>query len=427
MKSISQILFLIIMCSLSRILFAQQNYWSSTNWSGSSGYVYDIACDSSDRIYAVTYDDGIYLTSDKGNTWTNLNVPANNFTCITISKSDDIYVGTWGDGMYGSTNQGATWNKFSLPATQINRIALGTDQTIYVATFADFAVYRSDDNGNSWIPINQGIEFDTIPFDSPSIAVGSNGKVYMLTITGKVYVSSNKGDNWTDMNFPLDDDPMTSDDNIITLFTSVPGYVFVAGSRGVTRYTESSQAWDKINTGVQQPYLFVRALAVTKEGYLLRGSNYSYSGTVYLSKDNGDHWINRSQGLPSESIFGFAIDSKGNIFAATYGKGVFISNPQITSVYNYKNGIEFNFQLKQNYPNPFNPTTKINYSIPQRSFVTIKIYNLLGTEVAILVAEEKLAGSYEVEFNGSKFSSGVYFYSIQAGSFTETKKFILLK
>ena len=85
------------------------------------------------------------------------------------------------------------------------------------------------------------------------------------------------------------------------------------------------------------------------------------------------------------------------------------------------------FELNQNYPNPFNPTTIINYSVPNTNMVTIKVYDQLGKQVATLVNEEKPAGNYFVNFNASKLSSGVYFYRMQAGSFVETKKLILMK
>jgi hypothetical protein len=85
------------------------------------------------------------------------------------------------------------------------------------------------------------------------------------------------------------------------------------------------------------------------------------------------------------------------------------------------------FALEQNYPNPFNPTTKMKYSIPTSEFVTLKVYDVLGNEVATLVSEEKPGGSYEVEFTASGLSSGIYFYKLQTSSFVETKKMILLK
>lgn len=85
------------------------------------------------------------------------------------------------------------------------------------------------------------------------------------------------------------------------------------------------------------------------------------------------------------------------------------------------------FILEQNYPNPFNPSTVISYQLPASSNVTIKVYDLLGNEVATLVDENKPAGVYEVEFDGNELSSGIYFYKLQAGSLIATKKMVLMK
>ncbi|MFZ0452248.1 MAG: T9SS type A sorting domain-containing protein [Ignavibacteriaceae bacterium] len=85
------------------------------------------------------------------------------------------------------------------------------------------------------------------------------------------------------------------------------------------------------------------------------------------------------------------------------------------------------FSLYQNYPNPFNPITVIEFTVAKRQLVSIKVYDLLGREIATLVNEEKPGGNYKVEFDGSKFTSGIYFYRMQAGTFFETKKLILLK
>ncbi len=85
------------------------------------------------------------------------------------------------------------------------------------------------------------------------------------------------------------------------------------------------------------------------------------------------------------------------------------------------------FELYQNYPNPFNPVTKISYSIPRAGFVSLKVYNLLGEEVADLVSGEKAAGKYDIDFNGRGLSSGVYIYRIEAGGFSDSKKLVLMK
>lgn len=85
------------------------------------------------------------------------------------------------------------------------------------------------------------------------------------------------------------------------------------------------------------------------------------------------------------------------------------------------------FALYSNYPNPFNPSTKIRYAISQSAFTTLKVYSILGQEVATLVNEEKTPGVYEVNFDGLNLTSGTYIYKLQAGNFIDTKKMILLK
>ncbi len=85
------------------------------------------------------------------------------------------------------------------------------------------------------------------------------------------------------------------------------------------------------------------------------------------------------------------------------------------------------YSLSQNFPNPFNPSTTINYSVPKTSFVTLKVYDILGREIAILVSEQKKAGYYKVNFIGKSLPSGIYIYKMQTGNFVDTKKLILLK
>jgi len=92
-----------------------------------------------------------------------------------------------------------------------------------------------------------------------------------------------------------------------------------------------------------------------------------------------------------------------------------------------KGGIPFSFTLYQNYPNPFNPSTIISYDLSTKVFVTLKIYDALGREITTLVSAEQPAGRYQIKFDGSGLSSGVYFYKITGGTFTSTKKMLLLR
>jgi hypothetical protein len=98
-----------------------------------------------------------------------------------------------------------------------------------------------------------------------------------------------------------------------------------------------------------------------------------------------------------------------------------------TGVEEMVSGLPLNYRLEQNFPNPFNPTTTINYSIPKTSFVTLKVYNVLGNEVMSVVNEQQTANNYTYTLDFSKLSSGAYYYTLRAGDYSATKKLMLVK
>jgi len=112
---------------------------------------------------------------------------------------------------------------------------------------------------------------------------------------------------------------------------------------------------------------------------------------------------------------------------ASFGMKGIITVNTATDVKTTGETIPNNFILMQNYPNPFNPTTTISFSLPTKSFVSLKVYDVLGNEVAVLLSDELPAGKFERQWNAAELPSGVYFYSLKAGSFTSTKKLLLLK
>jgi len=168
------------------------------------------------------------------------------------------------------------------------------------------------------------------------------------------------------------------------------------------------------------PILFM-ILLVTVSAY---PQNIKVSWSVFNSGFNFSK--NANVGIMSEAGQNFTGISKNSNIKVTSG---FFANYSsiITGVNDNKEAIPKKFELSQNYPNPFNPTTRIEYSISSKQFVTLKVYDILGREVTTLVNEEKSAGSYEVTFNAGNLASGVYIYTIKAGAFYQTKKLILLK
>ncbi|MHA2032753.1 MAG: T9SS type A sorting domain-containing protein [Candidatus Kariarchaeaceae archaeon] len=158
------------------------------------------------------------------------------------------------------------------------------------------------------------------------------------------------------------------------------------------------------------------------------------SDSILWIGTNKGHLLRFNDGLEvvtqyaGNGVIDIEIDKYNNKWILIINVGLLIYNEEgivnIEDEYEIKSS---SYLLSQNYPNPFNPTTKIKFQIPELSFVTLKVYDVLGSEVATLVYEDKPAGSYEYEFNAAQLPSGIYFYRLQAGSFIETKKMVLMK
>lgn len=132
-----------------------------------------------------------------------------------------------------------------------------------------------------------------------------------------------------------------------------------------------------------------------------------------------NNWQNINGTIDKQNnLIKFSTNTVSNYFA--------LSSQSVTTVENNGN-VPSKFALEQNYPNPFNPATTIKYSIPVSEFVRVKIYDVLGKEIATLVNREQAAGSYKVEFDGSRLASGIYLFKLQTNNFVETKKMVLTK
>jgi len=153
-----------------------------------------------------------------------------------------------------------------------------------------------------------------------------------------------------------------------------------------------------------------------------------------LTNNNGDSLIDLSEKNLSFSTTDYP-DGDYRIFVEAsdeYGNSTIDSmdvkfKNNISSVSEIRDKVTFEFKLRQNYPNPFNPETKIQYSTPQSSFVTLKVYDLLGREIRILVNEFQQSGTYLVDIDASKLASGIYFYELKIGSFSKVRKMLVMR
>jgi len=120
------------------------------------------------------------------------------------------------------------------------------------------------------------------------------------------------------------------------------------------------------------------------------------------------------------------VERNGVLYGGDRAFGLYAISTTITGIRNDQHK-DFSFKLNQNYSNPFNPTTTINYSIGKEGHTKISVYNITGSRVAVLVDENKSAGNYSVQFNASVLPSGVYFYKLESGGYSDIKKLVLMK
>ncbi|MBK8981125.1 MAG: T9SS type A sorting domain-containing protein [Ignavibacteria bacterium] len=176
-------------------------------------------------------------------------------------------------------------------------------------------------------------------------------------------------------------------------------------------------------------YNWGSAVCLEDPGFVI-GSSYSFSGPSYITYNGGANWRSFPQGSNS---FQSGLISPDKSYALSYsGDGVFKLKAEFTgtnSVHQDPASISFpeSYTLYQNYPNPFNPKTTITYSIPNSQLVALKIYDILGNEVSVLHSGRQNSGTYTAEWDASGNSSGIYFYTLTAGSFSKTMKMIVLK
>ena len=219
----------------------------------------------------------------------------------------------------------------------------------------------------------------------------------------------------------------TDDNGTTTLYLAMWGDGVDNG--GLFKSIDKGSNWDRLEewTSSQQ---------VIAQGNLLYvfGKKVGESfNKIYRSTDGGNTFpteiTNNDYHLPSTSHLTIDPDNSNVLWVSTSGQGVYridIDGDKLTD--NLKiNTTPYDYSLEQNYPNPFNPVTQIKFSIPTQGLVTLKIYDVTGREVAKLVNDVLTPGNYVREFNGENFASGVYFYRIIAGEFTQVKKMVLIK
>lgn len=378
-----------------------------TDWKKRNSGIYAVNPEciavNDNKLYVGVPGGMIYISSDKGYTWQTSKVSESFGSIIDIAfKGDTIYAAN-GSYIYFSTDSGMTWN-YTFSTIQLQTLSI-TDGKILVGAQNGFWI--SSDGGWTWEQRNNGLTeeyINELAFDSLNIYAG--------TVVG-LFISSDYGENWIKATSGI------SQTIFVDAIKVIGEKVYVGGIYGIYMSANHGASW--IFKGL--PNRFVQCIS----GY----DNIIFAGTspiegVYRSTNGGNSWQQFNDGLPYKDAISIEVFDS-TVFTGIWGFGLWNRPIIVTSIDEQPTELPNKFLLNQNYPNPFNPVTTIKYQVPELTFVSIKVYDILGTELRTLVNEEKSAGVYTIDFEAKNLSSGVYFYRIQDGNFVDTKKMILLR
>ena len=393
---------------------------------------------------------------------------ANWITSIELVNKNPGEILISGPGVQRSTDYGETWNSalfdtsalfdsYDLSMNQIN-----TNEGYHATTIG---LFKTLDSGFTWfkLPVEGYFYFVNVsPLDGKIVMAQES--IDPLLGEWRLFISTDGGSAWYIQSISYGGFLFN-----LQYHPAIPGKVYGRGGRDFYQSIDTGKTWTSILHVQEQTCTF----AVKKT---IPGTIYaSARGLIYKTTDDGQNWIEIGAGLRavlgnSYWIHNFVFDetTQGRFYVGL-GSGLFLTendgetwrkihdreiyqvvgnneNPMhlyfitnaertlirmldtftVTGVNNPVNIEPRNYALEQNYPNPFNPSTTIRYQIPKDGLVTLKVYDVLGREVKTLVNSYQSAGEHFVKFDGRGLASGVYFYSLTAGDFSQTKKMILL-
>jgi len=391
--------------------------WFQVNKGGLTNLsIWSLGTNSQNDIFVGTQDGDAFRSTNNGESWIEMKIDTSKPLVFSLSFDSlgNSFAGTR-IGIFRSSDNGETWTFSTDSSVNIPTRAFLICQQNNIFAATTRGIFRSTNAGDSWTQVNNGITDTSIW----SLTKNRYGVIFAGANNGKIFRSIDFGDTWKQTKFSI------PGGTVFSLAANSYGYLFAGmvdptGYRGCYISSDNGDNWEKTNL----PNYNVMSLNINSNDHIFAGTNYY----VYQSTDNGQTWQSINKGLTDWSIRTMIIDKNGYLYAGTYGGGICRSTQStVTSVMENRQYPRLGFTLEQNYPNPFNPSTAIRYQLPVYSFVTLKIYNLLGQEVATLVDEFQNVGYKSVEWHTNNIGSGVYFYKLTAGKIADVKKMILLR
>jgi photosystem II stability/assembly factor-like uncharacterized protein len=388
--------------------------------SGISGYMW--VCGDNSTVLKTTNAGINWIAAGNG-------IPTG-VTLVTIWGENNMIAVTAGYNSsggvaYRTSNGGLNWTLvFSQTGGSINAVYVSTGVRSFMVgnpVGGRWSLWKSTNDGVSWDSIGLYIPQTNSETGFPNSLFVYSNDVWFGSSNSRLYHSSNNGVSWSFQSIS----PEASGRAVWFLSSSSDDPVLsfgLCGGASLMKTTNSGSSWFQVTTPGSGNIMGITGGIVDGASWLIKGN------TIYSSVSQGSYWttdyvaaagtfnhISLVRDIPTRI---WAVRSNGGISRYTSMSVIIEGNSGETPD---------NYALYQNYPNPFNPSTKFKIQIAKLSDVKVTIFDILGREAATLVNEPLKPGSYEVEWDGSNFSSGIYFYRLEAGTFSETKKMVILK
>ncbi|MBE2256210.1 MAG: T9SS type A sorting domain-containing protein [Ignavibacteria bacterium] len=404
---------------------------------------------------------GIYQSSDYGLNWSNGNngLIASNVTVLNVTNNN-LFAGNISGKIFSSINSGANWVIVNNSNEYSHFTALETiDGVLYGGNVNiqgySSGMFKSFDNGANWIPINSGISLS----GNPTRIKKKDKYIYTSKYGTGFFRTSNQGNNWQKINNNFIE-------NYIADFCVIDSMFYFATNSGIYSSTNNGLNWNKLNNdnnGIPS-MTHLNCVSLKNNKVYTGGFNRIYSSSnfgitwnniidtitpgeiksilfyqneiilvsdlgVWVSNIHNINWIRKESGLPKfRYLINYAVIDNNFLYISLYHMGVWkIQLNQLINIRLTSNNYPNEFILEQNYPNPFNPKTKIKFSLNRKMFVKLRIFDINGKELITAINKFSLPGEYEYEFDGSNLSSGIYFYILEYGEYSKTKKMVLIK
>ncbi|MBV6479075.1 MAG: hypothetical protein HGGPFJEG_01836 [Ignavibacteria bacterium] len=408
-------------------------------------YAGDIDFSNPSVLMGGAQDNGTNKTTGSVGGWFSVYGGDGFYCLVDYTNSQRVYASSQNGGLVRSINGGSSFSG-ATSGLDLNYTNWMTPYVMdknnpLVLYCGTYKIHKTTNGMQSWTPISpdlaNGHRGNLGTITTVDVSKSNPNVVYCGTDDANVWVTTNGGTNWTKINSGLPYRWVTRvaihPDSANVCYVTLSGYKVDSTGSHIFRTSNYGATWFSIRGNL--PDAPVNDIIIDPAN-----TNVLYIATdvnVMVTENLGSNWNILSMGIPSNvpcHDLTFHQPSR-TLVVWTHGRSAYKIKIPLVQVVNNTIGVEKGFILYQNYPNPFNPVTKISYELKdaegRSSFVSLKVYDVLGNEILTLVNENKKPGYYEVEFSASsaagKLPSGIYFYKLKAGNIIETKRMILIK